>query len=200
MSHFPEPFVLPRTAPAGDGLLLRHWRVGSREDAETVLRGCLDPEFRRWNTPVRPLETMEDAFDFLVTREEALERGAAATFCVTDAVSGTALGQMSLNAVEPMFRAARVGYWVLPEARGKGVAGRALALASRWGFTEVGLHRLDLGHGIGHTVSCRVAERAGYAYEGTLRGAMFGEDSRDTFRDVHLHGRLATDPEPEART
>ncbi|WP_422125714.1 hypothetical protein [Streptomyces graminilatus] len=34
-------------------------------------------------------------------------------------------------------------------------------------------------------------------YEGTLRGAMFEPGRHDAVRDIHLHGRLATDPEPE---
>lgn len=96
----------------------------------------------------------------------------------------------------PEFSTAHVGYWVLPEARGRGVATRALSLASRLAFGELGLHRLELGHALGHEVSCRVAERGGYRYEGTLRGAMFEAGRQDAFRDAHLHARLASDPEP----
>jgi RimJ/RimL family protein N-acetyltransferase len=94
-------------------------------------------------------------------------------------------------------RSARVGYWVLPEARGQGVATRALALAADWALTDLGLHRLELDHAVGHDVSCRIAERCGFRYEGTLRGAMFEAERYDAFRDMHLHARLATDPEPE---
>lgn len=85
----------------------------------------------------------------------------------------------------------------LPEARGHRVATRALVLAARWAFTDLGLHRLELGHALGHHASCRIAERCGFPREGTLRGAMFETGRRDAFRDVHLHARLTTDPEVE---
>jgi RimJ/RimL family protein N-acetyltransferase len=56
-----------------------------------------------------------------------------------------------------------------------------------------------LGHGIGHEASCRIAERCGFRYEGTLRGAMWEAGRRDAWRDVHCHARLATDPDPAWR-
>ncbi len=60
------------------------------------------------------------------------------------------------------------------------------------------MHRLELDHALGHDVSCRVAERCGYAAEGTMRGAIFEAGRHDRFRDAHLHARLATDAEPPA--
>lgn len=117
------------------------------------------------------------------------------SFCVTDAASGAILGHLGVNDIDPFIRLARVGYWVLPEARGRRVATRALALGARWAFDTLGLNRLELGHALGHDASCRVAEHCGFRYEGTLRGAMFEEGRQDVFRDVHLHGRIAQDPE-----
>ena len=52
------------------------------------------------------------------------------------------------------------------------------------------------GHALGHTASCRIAQRCGFPYEGTLRDAMWEAGRRDAFRDEHLHARIATDPEP----
>ena len=40
-------------------------------------------------------------------------------------------------------------------------------------LTQLGLHRLELGHALGHDASCRIAGTCGFAYEGTLRDAMF---------------------------
>lgn len=68
-------------------------------------------------------------------------------------------------------------------------------MCGRWGFEEVGLHRIDLGHALGHDASCRIAERCGYPYEGTIRDGMFASGRTDAFQDVHQHARLATDPD-----
>ncbi|WP_395574057.1 GNAT family N-acetyltransferase [Streptomyces sp. BK79] len=186
------------TEPRGHGLHLRSWDAGSDADAQTWLRGILDPDFQRWNTPLKLWSDLAGARESLRARAREAREGRSASFRITDGDSGTTLGHLGVNEISLPLKLARVGYWVLPEARGRGVATRALLLASRWAFTELGLHRLELGHADGHTASCRIAERCGYAYEGTLRGAMFEAGRHDGFRDAHLHARLATDPEPPA--
>ncbi|WP_069769526.1 GNAT family N-acetyltransferase [Streptomyces sp. LUP30] len=199
MTDIREPFSAPHTIPVldGHGLRLRAWDPGSAADVEAWLRGHLDPEFRRWNTPLRTIADTADARASLKSKNADAAAGHALPFCVTDTADGAILGQISVNMIDRVLSFARVGYWVLPEARGRHVATGALLLAARWTFAEVGLHRLELGHALGHGASCRIAERCGFRYEGTLRGAMWESDRRDAFRDVHLHARLATDPEPE---
>jgi RimJ/RimL family protein N-acetyltransferase len=66
---------------------------------------------------------------------------------------------------------AEIGYWVSPDARGAGFAGRALALLSRWALVDLGLRRLDLLASVENPASLRTAERCGYVREGTLRDA-----------------------------
>jgi RimJ/RimL family protein N-acetyltransferase len=193
------PTLAPSLAePRGHGLRLRSWDAGSDTDAETWLRGCLDPEFRRWNTPLKPWTDLGGARETLRARARDAAEGGSASFRITDEASGAVLGHIGVNEINRPLKLARVGYWVLPEARGRGVATRALLLASRWAFAELGLYRLELGHAVGHDASCRIAERCGYAHEGTMRGAMFEAGRHDAFRDAHLHARLATDEEPAA--
>ncbi|MFV0135261.1 GNAT family N-acetyltransferase [Streptomyces sp. HMX87] len=199
MASTRDPKPLARhTCPEahGHGIRLRPWDAESEADVEAWLRGFSDPEFRRWNTPIRDITDAEDARASLRSRMRDAAEGRSASFRVTDEDGGTTLGHIGVNEINRPLRLARVGYWVLPEARRRGVASRALLVAARWAFTELGLHRLELGHAVGHDVSCRVAERGGFGYEGTMRGAMFEAGRRDAFRDAHLHARLATDSEP----
>ncbi|MET7981408.1 GNAT family protein [Streptomyces sp. NPDC005281] len=188
--------VQPFPEVTGLGLRLRPWDPESDADASAYLRGLTDPELQRWNTPLRFVRAIEDARAALGRRVAAARDGSGVSFCVTDAESDETLGHIGVNEIDHVTSCARIGYWVLPESRGRQVATRALLLAARYGFTELALHRLELGHAVGHEVSCRVAERCGFRHEGTLRGAMFEAGRHDAFRDVHLHGRLATDPEP----
>ncbi|MFD6172600.1 GNAT family N-acetyltransferase [Streptomyces coeruleorubidus] len=182
----------------GRGLRLRPWDATSGSDVETWLRGMRDPEFRRWNTPLRLVTDRTSARESLHARAQSAAEGTSVSFRVADPRSDTALGHVGVNEIKYHLKVARVGYWVLPEARGQGVATRALLLAAHWALTELGLYRLELDHAVGHDASCRIAERCGFAYEGTLRGAIFAEGRHDAFRDAHLHARLATDPEPDA--
>jgi RimJ/RimL family protein N-acetyltransferase len=196
MSHTTEHPPADRIEPHGHGLRLRSWDAESDLDAETWLRGVLDPEFRRWNTPLKPTDDLDAVREALRSRARDETAGRTVSFRITDAETGTTLGHIGLHEIDRTLRLARVGYWVLPESRGRGVARRALLLAARWAFDALRLHRLELGHALGHAASCRVAERCGFRYEGTLRDAMFEAERRDRFRDCHLHARLSTDPEP----
>ncbi|MFC8906094.1 GNAT family N-acetyltransferase [Micromonospora sp. NPDC057140] len=46
-------------------------------------------------------------------------------------------------------------YWVLPAARGAGVASRALMALSGWALGKAGFHRLYLDHSTRNHASCR---------------------------------------------
>ncbi|MFF0222842.1 GNAT family N-acetyltransferase [Streptomyces sp. NPDC004629] len=194
----PDPLpVPPDPEPHGHGLRLRLWDAGSEADVVAWHRGRSDPDFRRWNTPLRIAADLDGARASLRAQMQSAADGSCVPFLVMDAATGATLGHVAVNAIDHALRLARVGYWVLPEARGQRVATRALAVAARWAFTELGMHRLELGHALGHDASCRIAQNCGFPYEGTLRDAMFAAERHDAFRDVHLHARLATDPEPD---
>ncbi len=64
---------------------------------------------------------------------------------------------------------ATAGYAVRPSARGGGTATHALRALTEFGWTLPGLHRIELYIEPGNLGSRRVAERAGYRCEGTLR-------------------------------
>ncbi|MEV4443699.1 GNAT family protein [Streptomyces sp. NPDC049577] len=188
--------TLPATELTGLGLRLRLWREA---DAGAVVRAMNDRVFRDWNhLPGAELMDEAAALDYIRARAERWARGDQAAYCVTDGAGGAVLGQVALQQIEPRMGHANVGYWLLPEARGRGVATRAVELLTRWAFTDLGLHRLDLGHAVGNDASCRVAERCGFAYEGLMRGFLPGPGG--TYLDTHLHARLATDPAPAVST
>lgn len=184
--------MLKRVELEAFGLLLRPWGE-SDADLDAALRGMTDPAFRRWNTPLEPVTDEVSARRFLRGRSDDWDRGDMASYAITE--DGAVLGHVGIAVIDFHLRNARVGYWLLPEARGQGAASRALEAVSRWAFRDLGLHRLELGHGLGNDPSCAVAGRCGYAYEGVLRGAMV--DETGTPQDLHLHARVATDPLPK---
>lgn len=58
-----------------------------------------------------------------------------------------------------------LAYWILPFARERGVEPLAVRAVTQWSFDVVGLKRLQLNQ-----ASCRVAQKAGFALEGTFIG------------------------------
>ena len=94
------------------------------------------------------------------------EHAEAATFSICDA-NGGCVGDVFVNLSRK--RRGSVSYWLLPEARGKGLARRTVTLVSRWAFGELALVRLALFTEPSNRQSQRVAERSGFHREGVLR-------------------------------
>jgi RimJ/RimL family protein N-acetyltransferase len=176
---------------SGSGLRLRMWR---EEDAAEALRGLNDPQVQFGNAGLADVVDPAGVLTYIRSRAEGWEKGTQASYCVTDAESGTVLGHIGLHQIELRMRHAGIGYWLLPEARGRGIATRAVELCTRWGFEKLGLHRINLAHALSNDASCRVAERCGYLYEGVLRGYLPAKGGG--YHDMHAHARLATDRAP----
>ena len=85
---------------------------------------------------------------------------------------------------------------MVPSARGREVAPRALRAITDWVFDHLGLHRVELAHSTANMASCSVASKAGYALEGTKRRETLDSDG---WHDMHLHARLRDDPVERTR-
>jgi RimJ/RimL family protein N-acetyltransferase len=169
---------------AGDGLVLRPWR-GS--DAGAVRIAFTDPDIQRWH--VRRLDTLEEAQAWTGQWKQRWDEESAASWAVVDDADEP-LGQVGLRNISLAEGSAALSYWVTPTARGRATAAKSVNALSAWAFGVVGFNRLGLQHSTANTASCRVADRAGFAVEGTQRRAV---KHADGWHDWHLHGRLRTD-------
>ncbi|WP_285042120.1 GNAT family protein [Plantibacter sp. LMC-P-059a] len=105
---------------------------------------------------------------------------------------GVVVGNVGLSAIERRHATGWLSYWLSGDARGRGLATRAVDAVAEWAFTD-GLFRLELGHRVNNPASCAVATRCGFLVEGVERQKLvYGEERFD----VELHARLATDPGP----
>ncbi|WP_306214569.1 GNAT family N-acetyltransferase [Actinoplanes sp. RD1] len=169
--------------PAPGGLLLRPWQD---TDAGVFLAAYRDPAIQRWHT--RQPATEDEVREWFAGYRRSWREETGVSWAVTR--GGEVLGRMALNSVDLDDGVGGIAYWVLPAARGAGVAPRALAGLAAWAFAA-GFHRLHLDHSTRNDASCRVATKAGFALEGTQRSAAVHADGR---HDMHLHARLRTDP------
>lgn len=111
-------------------------------------------------------------------------------FAIEDAETGEFLGIAGLVSIERDANQGEIGYVVAREARGRGIATRALRLVTEYALGEVGLDRVQLLISDGNTPSLRVAERCGYVREGVLRNAYFKPGRRI---DTVVYSRLPSD-------
>ncbi|RIV34603.1 GNAT family N-acetyltransferase [Micromonospora radicis] len=100
--------------------------------------------------------------------------GTAASMTILDAESDAVAGSCALIYDQPATGQAMLGYSLFPDWRGRGYAGRTVRLLARWGFDRVGLARIWAGTLPENVASRRVLERAGFRYEGQLRGRLPG--------------------------
>jgi RimJ/RimL family protein N-acetyltransferase len=159
-----------------DGILLRPF---TEDDIPAITAACRDPEIARW-IPVPIPYTQEDARGYIAAERD--------TRAITDAKSGELLGSIGWRVVDQGN--VQIGYWVKPEARGRGVATRALRLLSRWAFEELQTGRVQLLAEPENHASQRVAEKAGFAPEGRLRRYL---DVRGERRDGIMFSLLPAD-------
>jgi RimJ/RimL family protein N-acetyltransferase len=146
-----------------NGIGLRLWRD---EDAPALITACQDPEIVRW-LPVIPSPYGEqEARDYLEQCRLNWELGEAFNFAIVDE-PGHLLGSIAMRVLR--FRVGHIGYWVVPDARRRGVASTALQLLCRWAIEEVGMKRLELMTDPDNLASQGVAERAGFRREAVLR-------------------------------
>ena len=170
------------------GLIIRPPVVEDGPEAYELMN---DPEVRRWN----PTGDCPDlgAAEAWCRKGADWTGGAHATWHAVDKTTSRMVGNVSLFAIDTDDRVAKIGYRVLRSARGRGVARQMVDAVTRWAFESRGLMRVQLEHSVLNAASCRVAEAAGFLYEGTARSAYAVPGTEDR-EDCHIHGRLPGDP------
>ncbi|HTX29646.1 MAG TPA: GNAT family N-acetyltransferase [Streptosporangiaceae bacterium] len=151
------------TIPAG-WLTLRPFTAA---DTGWVFNVSQDPALQQFVQVPAPYRIEDAAFFVHGVAMAGWDSGQRAEFVVQDTATGARLGRVGLNLRQP--GAAEIGYWTDPGARGRGVATSAARAACRWAFTALGAELVEWRCEVGNTASLRVAEKAGFLIEATLR-------------------------------
>lgn len=143
--------------------------IGTREVAATTLR-------------IAHPYTEQDARDFFELAKEPDKLWLA----ITLRSDGRQVGGIGLR-IEPQHRHAELGYWLGVAYWGQGYATEAAREMLRYGFEELGLHRIFATHFKHNAVSGRILKKIGMHYEGCQREHLlkWGE-----FVDSEMYGIL----------
>jgi RimJ/RimL family protein N-acetyltransferase len=136
--------------------------------------------------------TEADAREFFEHQEQTRMRGEELSFAFVPGRDPRAvLGGGSVYDIDGGQRRAAVGYWLIPAARGTGIATHATRLMAAWAFDRLGIERLELTCGPDNVASQRVADRCGFTREAVLRSHLtFKGGRRDTVMFSLLAGEL----------
>jgi ribosomal-protein-serine acetyltransferase len=103
-------------------------------------------------------------------------------------VAGELVGMAWLVDIQQHNNCADIGYWLVPEARGRGVATRLTRRVLDLAFDDLRLHRISIRCIADNSASRAIPERLGLMHEGTIREAW---KVHDVQVDHAIYGVLA---------
>ena len=162
MNREPSLSVPPEGIRAGDVLL----RTPVLDDVDALLPAFQDPELREAGN--LPDFGRDELLTSLESLPELAESGRLLPLTAVDAETGEAIGAGMLHHLDAERKIVEIGYWVLPDARGRGLATTIARLLAEHAFA-LGIERVAAYVNVGNTASERVLERAGYTREGVVR-------------------------------
>jgi RimJ/RimL family protein N-acetyltransferase len=163
-----------------DGIVeLRAPRRTDAPELHAAIRASL-PELLPWMAWAHPDYSEVEATEWARRAARAFADGVEFQFVARAVESGVVLGTIGLNALDRLNRWANLGYWLRSDHVGRGYVTRSAALVAAFGFSELGLGRIEVLAAVGNRRSQAVAERLGALREGVLRRRLrVGDDVQD---------------------
>jgi len=163
-------------------------RPPGTRDIPRITAICRDEAVQRYTRVPSPY-TVADAERFVESAAAARHEDTGVHLVAVD-TDDHVLGAIGLT-IDRRDQSGEIGYWVAPEARGRGVAVRGSRLLLAHGFGVLGLGYVMLWAAAENPASSAVARRLGFTHEGTSRDAMVLGPTGDASAprgDAHLFG------------
>lgn len=190
--RFGDP-PLPLT-PWAEATVLESDRLRLRPFADAdlprIVEACSDPQTRHWLAGLPRPYTRAVARGYVDDCVWQAATGAKVTWAITDRASDELLGNiavMDMLGINPT--SGEVGYWMHPEARGRGLMTEATRMVVKRALDADGLdrRRLTLYAAVDNAASNAVAVAAGFTHYGTQRAAeRLGDGSYDDLNGYEL--------------
>jgi RimJ/RimL family protein N-acetyltransferase len=158
-----------------DGLV--RLRALNGTDVDAVVAACSDPDTQRWTSVPSPYLREHAEYFVHEFAPQQWQTGIGLVWAICGPDDRYA-GNMDLRISRSDPGRGNVGFHCAPWARGQGWTTIALELATGWGFEKLGLARIEWRAFVGNEASRRVAEKAGFTFEGTQRGRLLHRGER----------------------
>ena len=180
------PLVTLRTGR----LLLRPFREADAPDVHAVWH---DDEYLRY----APVGLTVAGADLETARRwcaDSARPARTAAFAAVPFGEERLCGHVALYDADWTAMICEIHYWTAPWGRGHGYAAEAAHAVATWALRQLGLARIALNAVVDNTPSRRVAETAGFRFEGVLRNAALTRNGRG---DLAAYSLIPTDlPDP----
>lgn len=156
-------------------------RAPLRRDATALLSILGDPEVTRYhNMPT--LTTLAEAQAALDRLEQRYAARDTIRWAIELVGQSEMIGTVGLLRFDFEHGRAEVGYEIARRWWGRGLVPEAVAAVIRYGFSVLGLHRIEAGVLPGNDASVRVLQKLGFLEEGTRRDYLYFQGRFHTFR------------------
>ena len=168
LKEFPEFDISP--------LRVRKFKM---TDLVLIHKASLDPLIPLI-TSVPSLFSEEKGESYIKRQWSRYEQGVGLSFAIADIDTDEAIGSIYLGLQNIEEGRASMGYWIIEDWRGKGIAKLALKTIAAWAQSDLQIPRLELYVEPSNPASIKTAEAVGFKQEGLMRSwQKVGEERKD---------------------
>lgn len=155
----------PRPELSDDVVRLRKWRM---TDLECIRLASTDARIPKCTSV--PAEFTEQAAQAFIARQWGrFDNDEGISLAVALADTDEAVGLVTLLQHPKYDSTYEIGYWLIPDARGKRLAARAVEQAARWAISVPSIKRVEAHVDTENVASAKTLLAAGFHREGVLR-------------------------------
>jgi len=163
----------PNPELASSKVSLRAWAY---DDLPCVAEASTDPEIPKGTTV--PAEFTEEAGAAWIERQWSRQTtGQGLSLAIVERATTKSVGLVYLGLRTPDGHC-EIGYWLVPNARGRGLGTEAVMLSSRWVLASTDVYRLFAHVVPGNTASNALLRKTGFSEEGRLRSYLAYDERR----------------------
>lgn len=159
------------------------------DDADSLLEIFSDLEVMRyWNTA--PWTTIQDSLDFINESNDSMQRQESLILGVYLKSTGDLVGKCMLFSYDRGSKRAEIGFGLGRSCWGKGYINEAGEALIQYGFSSLGLRRIEAEIDPDNQSSANALEKLGFSREGLLRQRW---EVNGIVSDSAMYGRLISD-------
>jgi len=164
-------------------------RIFREDDAEEFFALTMENKdyLKEWLGWLDYTKTVEDTRNNIKERLQGILETGGYPKSVAIIYEGKIAGTIGYNEINRTSKIGIIGYWLASEFQGLGIMTKACKAFINYGFTELGLNRIQIAAATENEKSRAIPERLGFTQEGTIRQA---EWVYDHYVDHVIYGLL----------
>lgn len=154
-----------------------------------------DPDVNQYMETKWSEQTIESITQFVEKQRDSID---SVLFAIINNETGCHIGNIKIGPVHPHYRHADLSYFIGDKTCwNKGLATEAVRLVCRFGFEELGLHRIEAGVYELAVGSWKVLEKNHFKREGMFREQVYFQGS---YINVYRYGLLRNEESDQQQT